>query len=50
MPARTKKLSQRDTLRLTLSQGNDKLALDLLIMAGYTKRAALREIASLSSS
>lgn len=44
MPARTKKPSLQDTLRLTLAQGNDKLALDLLIMTGYTKRAALRAL------
>lgn len=44
-----KKLHLEDTLRLTLQAGDHKLAHDLLILAGYTKRAAAREVSRLAS-
>lgn len=39
-----KKLRLRDTILLTLKEGQHTLALDLLRAAGYTKRAAQREL------
>jgi hypothetical protein len=44
----SKRPSTEDLVRLAVGQGKPKLALDLALMAGYTKGAAKRLLASVT--